>query len=188
MDLFPDNRDAPNLEYCGTNIIAFWKAYLLPWVKAKREAEKNNVLFCPTDRLHRLANVQEWLSETRPVFCGYFLLPNRVPYGGWDYKVGGIEGWHFREKLGGEFVNAPVLTDHMQAAGFTRVNGSIQVLNWLDTGVPSSSHSGEAGRPTGGNFLFEDGHVAWYKWPTISLGSAGDAGYLCFYKISIDGQ
>jgi hypothetical protein len=39
----------------------------------------------------------------------------------------------------------------------------------------------------GGNFLFEDGRVQWYKFRNITLGSMSRAnpGYAEFYKIQI---
>jgi len=39
--------------------------------------------------------------------------------------------------------------------------------------------------PTGGNFLFEDGHVTWRPSRTVSLGSYTGT-WLCFYKIPLN--
>jgi prepilin-type processing-associated H-X9-DG protein len=47
------------------------------------------------------------------------------------------------------------------------------------------NHYGGGGAPTGGNFLFEDGHVEWFAGKRVSLGSAaGD--WKCFYKIPVN--
>src|SRR2546425_10441420 len=77
QDFFPDNHDGGAVHYCGTNMQAFWRSYLLPWYKSQGEKAKNNVLFCPTDKIHRLADLQAGLSENTPVFCGYYFLPYR---------------------------------------------------------------------------------------------------------------
>ena len=77
QDYFPDNHDGGEVDYCGTNVQAFWRSYLLPWHKSQTQKTKNNLLFCPTDRIHRLADLQPGLSENTPVFCGYYFLPHR---------------------------------------------------------------------------------------------------------------
>ena len=38
--------------------------------------------------------------------------------------------------------------------------------------------------PTGGNFLFEDGHVIWHEYKEVTLGGQVD-GFLFFYKIKL---
>ena len=125
-DYFPDNREGGAVHYCDTNVQAFWRSYLLPWYKSQTQKAKNNVLFCPTDRFHRLADLDPALSESSPVFCGYYFLPHRdveLWKFTWDYKIAGIEGWHSREKLGGEFCKAPSLADRHEATGFASAGG-----------------------------------------------------------------
>jgi prepilin-type processing-associated H-X9-DG protein len=56
---------------------------------------------------------------------------------------------------------------------------------WFWGGVPFSSHIGPTGEPTGGNFLFQDGHVAWYESGKVDLG-ATTGGWKFFYKIPLD--
>jgi len=194
-DYFPDNRDDGLFDYCGTNVQAFWQSYLLPWYKSQDQKAKNNPLFCPTDKIHRLADLQAGLSQKTPVFCGYFFLPHRGVERSkfvWNYQIAGIEGWHSREKVGGEFSKAPVLTDRDEAQGRATDENNVKVLNWLadvSSGLPWSSHAGNGGVPRGGSFLFEDGHVRWFKKSRIQLGSASkDPGHVCFYKIPIDGE
>lgn len=50
---------------------------------------------------------------------------------------------------------------------------------------PLSSHVLKAGEPEGGNFLFEDGHVMWYKSRAIDVGSTSPTGWLAFYQVPI---
>jgi hypothetical protein len=50
--------------------------------------------------------------------------------------------------------------------------------------IPYASHINSKGEPIGGNFLFEDGHVDWYKREKTTLG-ASDGSWLLFYKIPI---
>ena len=61
------------------------------------------------------------------------------------------------------------------------VNGS-----WIDklgVLVPSSNHAGNGNVPTGGNHLYEDGHVEWlrFKWagPARGAASASQIGVGC---------
>jgi hypothetical protein len=87
------------------------------------------------------------------------------------------------------------MSDRLQATG----NWSIAVnqglgVGWTDTDahitVPSANHAqlGSGNVPTGGNFLFEDGHVSWFRFDvknargTVDVG-ASEAGWLCFYKL-----
>jgi prepilin-type N-terminal cleavage/methylation domain-containing protein len=203
QDFFPDNRDAGSVAYAGTNMIRFWREYLLGWNKTKDQKEWNNVLFCPTDKKHRRADLQPGLSENVPVFCGYHILPHHDVWL-WrhttDFKIGNIESWHSRTKFGGGFHRAPIVVDRIQGWGIADAEipiDSQEVLDWGelestfgDVFVPSSSHAGRNAAPEGGNFLFEDGHVGWYRQSVITLGSRGKPegpNYLYFYKIPVDG-
>jgi prepilin-type N-terminal cleavage/methylation domain-containing protein len=191
-DRFPDNKDAPGLAYIGTNVIRFWRDYLLPWIPTREQKAKNNLLFCPTDKFHRLADLQPGLNSDGPVFCGYFLLPCRDTVGGapaYDYQVGGVEGWMARTQFGGEFLTSPVLTDRIEAWGVARTADSPRILGWTDsvTKLPLSSHADGHGVPAGGNFLFEDAHVAWFRLSAVGLGGQvrmTPSTDLDFFKIS----
>ena len=202
-DYFPDNRDAPGVVYAGTNMTRFWREYLLKWDKPRNKNNKkawNNVLFCPTDKLHRGADLQRGLSENVPVFCGYHILPHLdVVLTGmtWDYKIGGIEGWHSRTKFGGEFARAPIVVDRVSAQGQASSADDVKIAQWSHgmvdgVVVPHSSHAGKGFVPEGGNFLFEDGHVGWYRLDAFALGIKdrinGPLSYLYFYKIPIQGH
>ena len=52
------------------------------------------------------------------------------------------------------YSNGPIFMDNLQSVG----------NSWFASGnVPYGSHAGSDGIFEGGNFLFEDGHVRWYR-------------------------
>jgi len=194
-DSFPDNRDGMHVSWMGTNMAAFWKNYLMPSTKTEQEKSKFHVIFCPTDKWHRYADL--WRNTNpreslEPILTGYFYLPYRS-LGSWGYGANGIAAWHTRKKLGGPFKEAPVLTDRLQALGSWSIAANSGKLEWYTTGdrnqsIPTATHRNSDGSPKGGNFLFEDGHVDWRSWniknarDTIDLGSNGGS-WQCFYKL-----
>jgi type II secretory pathway pseudopilin PulG len=191
---FPDNRDAGILGYVGTNVISFWRSYLLPWAKTSQQKARNNVLFCPTDRWHRLTDLRAGISEneTGALFSGYYILPYRDVVrwrASWDWKIGGVEGWHTRTKFGSEFLHAPVVVDRLRAWGHAKSPDSVKIVSWYDdwtAHVPLSSHASPQGAPDGGNFLFEDGRVSWYRFNTVKLGSQDFFNAIAFYKVPVE--
>ena len=195
QDYFPDNTKSYDLSWCSTNVQQFWRDYLIPQQKSKTEKDKFHVIFCPTDKWHRYADLwrnNDPNSEKNPILCGYFYLPYREnnSANSWQYDSAGLKGWHVpRKKLGGEFRNAPVLIDRLQGMGSAGAGGANpKITTWfvVDSGksIPSACHRGNKGAPTGGNFLFEDGHVEWYQKQVIQVGSFTGT-WLCFYKIPI---
>jgi prepilin-type N-terminal cleavage/methylation domain-containing protein len=198
---FPDNRDGLHLSWMGTNMARFWQDYLLKSEKPRARGEKkaqNNVLFCPTDEWHRQADTWRWgnpNSELNPILTGYFYLPGRPDpssgrnYGDWPYNGEGLGDWHYRTKLGGPFSRAPILIDRLQGLGPRTTNVYDRRLRWVTTDEgrnwKTPNHAGPGGPPTGGNFLFEDGHVDWYNSKRVSLGSSSGE-WQCFYKIAIE--
>ena len=194
QEYFPDNTKAYDLSWCSTNVQNFWRDYLIPQQKTKTEKDKFHVVFCPTDKWHRYADLwrnNDPNSEKNPILCGYFYLPHRDTIFGnsWPYDSAGLKGWHVpRKKLGGEFRTAPILIDRLQGLGSAGAGGMNPKATWytVDNGksIPTACHRGDKGAPTGGNFLFEDGHVEWYQKQAIQLGSYS-SGWLCFYKIPI---
>lgn len=197
-DSFPDNRDGYHVSWMGTNMARFWQDYLIKSAKTKQEKDKFHVIFCPTDRWHRLADLwrnSDPSSESKPILTGYFYLPGRVT-GSWDYNINGIEEWHTRKKLGGLYSRAPVLIDRLQGTGTWSVRANKGTVDWYTTDsetrktVPSANHVGNRAVPAGGNFLFEDGHAEWRRFDpanprgTVDLGSIGGS-WLLFYKIDI---
>jgi prepilin-type N-terminal cleavage/methylation domain-containing protein len=193
QDSFPDNTKAFDLSWCSTNVAQFWRQYLMAQQKSKTQKDKFHVVFCPTQVWHRYADLwrnNDPNSENAPILTGYFYLPNRDnSVSGWPYNSCGIKDWHFRKKLGGPLANAPILIDMLQGQGTASNNGNtVNAQTWytMDSGknIPTASHRGNKGEPTGGNFLFEDGHVTWYQRQNIQLGSFASP-WLCFYKIPI---
>ncbi len=199
-DYFPDNSDGYNISWLGVTMANFWKKYLIKSNVSKTEKSKFHVVFCPTDKWHRLADMwrnDDPNADTQPVLTGYFYLPGRKLSSDWDYDANGIAAWHTRKKMGGEYRKAPVLTDRIQASGTWSVRAGKGTLSWMTTDpetkqtVPSSCHRGARNVSLGASFLFEDAHVEWKKFNeasparTIDLGSKG-GDWQCFYKIPIN--
>ncbi|MBU6400631.1 MAG: type II secretion system GspH family protein [Verrucomicrobia bacterium] len=193
QDSFPDNTKGFDLSWCSTNVQQFWRQYLMPQLKTKTEKDKFHVVFCPTQVWHRYADLwrnNDPNADNEPVLTGYFYLPYRDnSLSAWPYNSCGLKDWHFRKKLGGTLANAPILIDMLQGQGMASNNGNtVSVQTWFTTdngkNIPTASHRGDKGEPTGGNFLFEDGHVTWYQRQQIALGSYASP-WLCFYKIPI---
>jgi prepilin-type N-terminal cleavage/methylation domain-containing protein len=199
-EAFPYNGDAgdPMIEG-GKTMEVFWQNYLLPHTASRLPKEKNHILFCPTDKLHRLVDFGNRGPRGEAPIIGYSYMPahdieNHPRY--WNVELTGVRGWHDRTKLGGEYTKAPVVADHLQGSGRAQSEVDIQVFRWATVDgnvlVPYSSHPGQGYVPQGGNFLFEDSHVAWFQWKAIALGSivhTGDSknkGFLMFYKIPVD--
>ena len=196
---FPDNSDGYHLSWMGSTMQGFWENYLMRSQKTTKEKDQSHVLFCPTDRWHRLYDLErnnDSSSDPRPILTGYVYLPGRSP-GVWNYDSNGLGEWHFRKKLDGEFRRAPILVDKMQATGSWNPGSNRGNLKWSfnykGRGVPTANHAVGSGVPRGGNLLFEDGHVEWRRFEagdprgTIDVGSM-DLGWVVFYKIPIDGS
>ena len=186
---FPDNTDGPDMSWCGRYVQKFWTDYL---IRQRRGTPKDrfHVIFCPTQKHHRNAD-KVLLDVGIPILCGYFYLPyrktNDTP---WNYHSQGLGDWAGKKKLGGPFAEAPILMDMKQAAGTAGPDGkNAQVIpgGWGSSSAPISSHvrGGGSGEPVGGNFLFEDGRVSWYRSREVDVGSSGASGWLAFYKIAI---
>ncbi len=57
-------------------------------------------------------------------------------------------------------------------------------LSWYDEqGVALSGHAKSQGIPEGGNFLYEDGHIKWFKNTEVGLGSIPSQKWRCYYDI-----
>ncbi len=198
-DSFPDNTDGYDVSWMGTNMAKFWAGYLIKSQKTKTEKDKFNLIFCPTDKWHRLADLwrnDDAQSESKPILTGYFYLPGRVA-GGWPYNGNGIGEWHYRKKLNGIYANAPVLIDRLQGVGSWSLTANKGTMTWytLSDGknVPTANHRAKLGAPTGGNFLFEDGHVEWRNANFSNARNSIDVGsmsgnWVLFYKIPVNVQ
>jgi hypothetical protein len=87
-----------------------------------------------------------------------------------------------------DFKSAPVLMDLKLAAGTVGPDGRNAWINpggWGSSSSPLSSHVWRGVEPVGGNFLFEDGHVSWYRSREVDVGSTSPTGWLAFYQIQI---
>ncbi len=189
-DRFPDNRDGYHLSWMAPSMSNFWNNYLTRNRYGRTERAANDVLFCPTDKWHRAFEIGNVLNANQPQLMGYFYLPGRRDRSV-DSFAKGTAPWFYRQKLGGEFSQAPILIDRMQAQGPATTNMLDTRLSWsfLFDGktVPSGTHRGARNVPTGGNFLFEDGHVDWRNSRTVGLGAGGGelGNWMCYFKVDI---
>src|SRR5438034_4329189 len=76
QEFFPDNTKGLDLSWCSPEMQTFWAQYLLPQRRqtGKTEKDKFHVLFCPTDKWHRVADL--WRTDDKPqaVLTGFFYL------------------------------------------------------------------------------------------------------------------
>ncbi|MDA0750971.1 MAG: type II secretion system protein [Verrucomicrobia bacterium] len=193
---FPDNSQGQHLSWMGPSMADFWKNYLMESKKTEQEKDKFHLIFCPTDKWHRVADL--WRNgdpqaHLKPVLTGYFYLPGRTTSSA-EYNVSGVEDWVKRKKLGGRFKNAPILTDRLQGLGNWNVANNSGTVDWYTESdgkrVPAATHRNQDGSPEGGNFLFEDGHAEWFRFNINNARASIDLGarvgsWLCFYKIPI---
>jgi prepilin-type N-terminal cleavage/methylation domain-containing protein len=167
-----------DLSWTSSIVQQFTADYLLK-NKSLGDLAKNNVLFCPTQIYHRDATVASDPTLANGLI-GYFYLPFRVTTapGGTMLNYApptnpdGV-GWVEKRKFAQEFKFAPIMSDMLQ------FNSAGTSWNYY------SSHPGKKNFPDGGNFLFEDGHVKWYRWDQIDIGAAG-GGWECRYKVDLN--
>ncbi len=190
---FPDNSDGVHWSWMGKTSQTFWKDYLIESRRTQTEKGKFHLIFCPTDKWHRVADL--WSKDTPVpdrILTGYFHLPHRKADG--IYNVNGVEEWVTRKKMDGRYKNAPIMIDRLQGLGSWNISNNSGRVDWFTESagkqVPTANHRASDASPEGGNFLFEDGHVEWRNFDvnnardTIDLG--GKLGsWLCFYKIPI---
>jgi prepilin-type N-terminal cleavage/methylation domain-containing protein len=189
---FPDNSDGAHLSWCGTNVQSFWQSHLVPIRRDGVQKDRFHVLFCPTQKWHRYVDAAPTPGFDPQAVIGYFYLPSRDPNfsmnAGWgyNYNVTGLQPWVEKKKLGGDFAKAPTAMDMKQAPGSLPPPGTSANMNWFSSSprLPYSSHIRSSGEPFGGNFLFEDGRVNWYKSKSIDGGCAGQ-GWVFFYNIAL---
>jgi hypothetical protein len=199
-NFFPDNTYGWDLSWVsGVLVTNLYPRYLNPMIAGtlKNPLSANNVLYCPTDRWHRLAEEEDDTTQ----LVGYFYFPGRTDPGysdSWDYSTPwpALSGWVTRKKFDGSFRQAPTMGDRLQALGSWDVTANKgSGVSWIETAfapltAPSANHwdSGPGNIPAGGNFLFEDGRVAWYRFnvadarDTVDVGCAW-SGWVLFYKV-----
>ncbi|HEY5909479.1 MAG TPA: prepilin-type N-terminal cleavage/methylation domain-containing protein [Verrucomicrobiae bacterium] len=196
-DFFPDNSGGMDLSWMSPTFNTnFYPTCLFPNHRGTVQNRRsiNDVLYCPTDEWHRIAETTI-ISDQNPHLIGYFWFPARAntALNGWPYNSAGLGGWHFRRKLGGEYRKVPTMSDRLQAVGSWTPAANRGSVTWstLFDGKPymTASHRTVGGVPTGGNFLFEDGHVEWRKFrlddprATVDVGSMSGS-WVLFYKPS----
>ena len=196
-DSFPDNSKGHDLSWMSPDLNEFYKLYLYPNHRGTtpNQRTRNDVLYCPTDDWHRIAETTI-ASDTLPQLIGYFSMPARETgngYNSWDYNTCGLAAWHFKKKLAGPYRHAPIMSDRLQATGSWNLSANNGSLGWTtvfsgdNKTYFTASHRTEGGKPTGGNFLFEDGHVQWYKFNQANARGSVDAGsivgsWVLFYR------
>jgi len=195
---FPDNSQGLDLSWMGVEMNAFYQKYLYPNRRGTTTnlRKQNDVLYCPTDEWHRVAETTV-VTDNTPQLIGYFYMPGRAiapenKWGNtWSYNSAGLAGWHFRKRLGGQYRNGPIMSDRLQAVGSWSIANNRGSLGWSTTfdgkSILTASHRVTGGAPTGGQFLFEDGHLTWHGFKpanprgTIDVGSM-TGGWVLFYK------
>ena len=173
---FPDNTTPParHCSWCSSDVQQFWKDYLIEW--NKENVQKGfDVLYCPTQKWHRHE------GAIRELFglCGYFYLPYRDPSApvnaSTNYGYAGLE-WVTKKRFA-ENPRTPIMMDMKQYAGW--------IPSWfLEDGTVISSHTESDGEPCGGNFLFEDGSVVWYRNDVVALGATVGS-WQCYYDVPL---
>ena len=178
---FPDNTDAPDLAWVSPSMYTnFYPVYLYknnPGAGSTQRS-KNDVLYCPTDVWRRAYEA----GVSAKTLIGYHWLPARAAAS--TYEAFGLKEWFYRKKVGGSYRNAPVMADAIECGGVAGQpywNINLPSINYSG---PSSEHPGANSVPTGGNFLYEDGHVDWIRFNgntnAIAPGAQSGAGlYFC---------
>ena len=209
---FPAGTDGAGLgqhvSWVGPSVLYYYKYYLLP-VTTSASSTKNNPLYCPTGEYHRAVDrlqVQPNAGATygdpnspHQELSGYFYLVGRsVPEGGHTY-FGSVSNWLARTRLDGPYRDAPIVSDMLQIQGTpgpqptgmpftpTAVRVTITGVGAMagkSENVATTSHRANQDIMEGGHFLFEDGHVNWYKQDKITLGSQIGP-WLAFYNIPV---
>lgn len=177
--------------WVAPNFTNFFKSYLIANQRGTSGSlrARSDVLTCPTDQYNRVYEAGGGSMPTDgTVLLGYVYLPGRGNTGDAWAQNGTVE-WHRRSKLGQQFRLAPVMADSLLAGGSWSFSANSGNLVWTLNGIPSASHVGKGGIPSGGNFLFEDGHVEWRKFiasnPRGSLDMAAKVSGVnpIFYKL-----
>ena len=178
---FPDNRRGQHISWTSPTVNRFVDEYLLKMGEFgdTERMKAEHVIHCPTQEWHRFYG-SDYTGAPGTAFggmglVGYFYMPHRDP-ASCDYSPAG-NSWVTRKKTTSQPFRAPIMSDMKQ---FCVVRG------WfLDGSLPWSSHIRSDGEPVGGNFLFMDGSVRWYRTEVIDLG-CNIGSWRCYYKIDID--
>jgi prepilin-type N-terminal cleavage/methylation domain-containing protein/prepilin-type processing-associated H-X9-DG protein len=178
---FPDNRAGMHISWTSPTVNRFVNDYLIKMGEfgGHERMADSHVIHCPTQEWHRFYG-SDYTGPPGSAFggmglVGYFYMPHRNIASA-DYTPAG-NAWVAKKKVTSQPFRAPIMSDMKQ---YDVVRG------WfLDGSLPWSSHIRSDGEPTGGNFLFVDGSVRWYRTEDIELG-CNIGGWRCYYKIAID--
>lgn len=147
----------------------FYPSYMRPNEHlANNQRSENDVLYCPTDLFHR---AYELTSGYTTNLIGYNYLPGRDAAGGVAVNYGNanpnvsVGSWVTnRTKLGGHYRLAPMMADRLQYNLAGQSWSANLTINGQPESVQMGVHRNNAGVPTGGNILGEDGHVEWQNF------------------------
>ncbi len=169
---FPNNgydpvRNSRDFAEVSGIMSQFFEDYLF---KLDQKATKagTNILFCPTETYHRWRYQGQWDVIDPRDWIDKGMIGYNVLFGNdWDlirsinspskYTLptcpNGLK-WVTRKMMGGNYSKGPILSDFMYSWGRDR---------WYNEAPISSHASLKDFAPEGGNFLFEDGSVRWYR-------------------------
>jgi prepilin-type N-terminal cleavage/methylation domain-containing protein len=167
-----------HLSWNSSIVSQFFADNLMP-IDAASVLERRSILYCPTQEYHRNYTIDNTALAINRALIGYFYLPGRHDTDPlMNYSPAPSE-WVTKTRFGGEANNGPLLMDMKQSFG-------VGPGSWFEaTGGPYSSHARFDGQPVGGNVLFEDGRVNWYRNSQVTMG--GNAGpYKFWYNIDLD--
>jgi prepilin-type N-terminal cleavage/methylation domain-containing protein len=131
----------------------FYPQYLLKdytGTAATGKRSLSDLFYCPTDTWHRAYELQ---NPTLQNLIGYDWLPARLESA--EYDALGFGQWYYRAKIGSNYRRAPIMNDVMDM-----YQGSWNISIGGYTG-PAGSHVINGSIPSGGWFLYEDGHCDW---------------------------
>jgi len=194
QDRFPDNTANPpanhGFSWVSTSFTNFYNTYLYknqPGTSINSVRNKNDVIYCPTDTWHR-----EYEAGSQSVnLIGYHWLPARPVMPNLQSMTyyqnnANYQNWYTRTKVNQQYRNAPVMVDAIDQDPGPSWIISKAIPGGFGGGTtyngPGANHAGNAGVPTGGNFLYEDGHVNWVKFdgtsayitPTVNLNGTAE--------------
>jgi len=189
--------------WIGPSVLRLYKSYLIP-ATTNASSTKNSPLYCPTGEYHRAYDRANLITNPNygnpdvphQELSGYFYLmgrPQSQINGRTQIGAGNVAQWLLRTRLDSGYREGPMVGDMLQiqigAATLTpmpegKPTGGAPTVRVTIAGQPvaTTSHRSSTGMMEGGNFLFEDGSVRWYKENKIFLGSRIGS-WLCYYNL-----
>jgi len=189
--------------WIGPSVLRLYKSYLMP-ASTNASSTKNSPLFCPTGEYHRAYDKANLISNPNygnpdvphQELSGFFYLMGRPATQVATRTTigsGNVAQWLQRTRLDSQYREGPMIGDMLQIQIGTgalspmpegKVISGVPVVKVTIAGqqVATTSHRGTTGMMEGGNFLFEDGSVTWYKENKVFLGSQ-IGNWLCYYNV-----